>query len=205
MTLTELRDIVAANEKQRFSLVHATELPGASETLSTEPPDQSSDNVTDEASQYFIRANQGHSIRVGPDELLVAISETNLPETVVHGTTFQAWKGILKSGGLKPMGRNHVHFASGLPPNFGQSVGEGSEAKWPPVISGIRNSSSILIYIDLPKALEEGYNFWLSENGVILADGGESGLVPTTLFKQVVDCRKEVVVMRDGEIADGMS
>ncbi|KAL9581334.1 MAG: hypothetical protein Q9212_003955, partial [Teloschistes hypoglaucus] len=42
-------------------------------------------------------------------------SDENCPEEVVHGTFEDSWAKILKSGGLKKMGRQHVHFAMGVP------------------------------------------------------------------------------------------
>ncbi|RMZ79087.1 hypothetical protein DV738_g3446, partial [Chaetothyriales sp. CBS 135597] len=38
-----------------------------------------------------------------------------IPATIVHGTFYGAWDAILHSGGLKAMGRNHVHFSTGPP------------------------------------------------------------------------------------------
>jgi RNA:NAD 2'-phosphotransferase (TPT1/KptA family) len=36
----------------------------------------------------------------------------------VHGTTEKAWD-IIQKEGLKPMTRNHIHFATGLPKEDG--------------------------------------------------------------------------------------
>jgi len=86
------------------------------------------------------------------------------------------------------MTRNHVHFASGLPAGF-QALedkvdGEVSDEQRQkePVISGMRNSSSILIFIDLKKALGGGLKFWKSANGVILSDGNDQGIIPAEFF-----------------------
>ena len=49
----------------------------------------------------------------------------------------------------------------------------------------MRNSADIFIYIDLPKALDAGYKFQLSANGVILTAGNEEGLLPPQFFSQV--------------------
>jgi 2'-phosphotransferase len=82
------------------------------------------------------------------------------------------------------MGRNHVHFATGLPAGMDvatDAVGGSSE----PVISGMRNSSSVLVYVDIAKAMAMGLSFWKSENGVVLSDGGEKKLIPFECFQKV--------------------
>ncbi|ETI21791.1 hypothetical protein G647_05860 [Cladophialophora carrionii CBS 160.54] len=67
--------------------------------------------------RFFIRATQGHSMKtIEAENLLTPISledPASIPDTVVHGTFYGAWEEILKSGGLKSMRRNHVHFATG--------------------------------------------------------------------------------------------
>jgi 2'-phosphotransferase len=67
--------------------------------------------------RFFIRATQGHSMKtIEAENLLTPISlddPASIPDTVVHGTFYGAWERILKSGGLKSMMRNHVHFARG--------------------------------------------------------------------------------------------
>jgi 2'-phosphotransferase len=130
--------------------------------------------------------------------------DSDLPSTVVHGTTTKAWPNILSTGGLKKMTRNHVHFAAGLPAGFQSLEDTGdanTEVKKEPVISGMRNSSGMLIFIDLQKALEGGLKFWKSANGVILSEGNEKGIIPVEYFKRVEERRRGLgVVMLDGEL-----
>jgi RNA:NAD 2'-phosphotransferase (TPT1/KptA family) len=62
-----------------------------------------------------IRAVQGHTIKTIEDDLLlVKITDPHLYPVVVHGTDYKAWE-FIKASGLKTMGRNHVHFAIGMP------------------------------------------------------------------------------------------
>jgi 2'-phosphotransferase len=49
----------------------------------------------------------------------------------------------------------------------------------------MRNSADIFIYIDLKKALDAGYKFQLSSNGVILTAGNEKGFIPPEFFSRV--------------------
>jgi 2'-phosphotransferase len=152
---------------------------------------------------FFVRATQGHSMKaVEAENLLTLISlddPASVPGTVVHGTFYGAWERILLSGGLKSMGRNHVHFATGpslqetLPSSDLSLLAEGtqrtndtleeSKANTPKnlsalmdqnkVISGMRRDAQILVYIDVARALAEapGMKWWRSENGVVLTDG----------------------------------
>ena len=227
VTLPDLREVVAEDNKQRYSLILAT----ATASTSLQEPSISALSITeteadkpnpevgfdyDDPAQFLIRANQGHSIVLASEELLEPIKDENLPGSVVHGTTRKAWNLILQTGGLRRMRRNHIHFASGLPKGFtalegdddgeiGEEEPEGMiEKEQPPVISGMRNSSSILIYIDLPKAIASGLKFWLSENGVVLTEGDESGFLRTEYFKRVEDRKTREVLLRDGLLVDGV-
>lgn len=139
---------------------------------------------SEDPADYLIRANQGHSLKIESENILTPITEENLPSTVVHGTTHAAWPLIVASGGLKRMTRTHVHFASGLPAGFRS---EDKDAIAAPVISGMRNSSSVLVYIDIQKAMEAGVKFWKSENGVILSEGDGNGVISLQFFSKVED------------------
>jgi 2'-phosphotransferase len=178
-------------------------------------------------SQFFIRATQGHSLKtISPSSYLtpIALSDpSSIPSTVVHGTFYAAWNSILHTGGLRPMSRVHVHFATG--PNL-QSVLDSNEEKTTEnreatmgeqkaVISGMRSDAQIFIYINVRKALEMGIPFWRSENGVVLSDGvvgsetdareeekkKEVKVVPTECWDVVVEVRKGMgVIWREGEL-----
>merc|ERR1712072_1615118 len=131
-----------------------------------------------------------------------------MPQTAVHGSTHAAWPLIVSSGGLKPMTRNHVHFASGLPAGFKSVVeendnvdGDGTaQQNAAPVISGMRKSSTILIFLDLAKAMDTGMKFGISDNGVILSEGNAEGLIPLELFKRVEDRTGQGVLLEDGKV-----
>lgn len=130
---------------------------------------------------FLIRATQGHSIKtVDASSFLEPLSlsdESKLPDTVVHGTFHATWPLILSSGGLRCMGRNHVHFATGpsLESVLAVHHEDAAQTKSKPdesrVISGMRGDAQVLIYIDVRKALAAGVPFWRSENGVILSEG----------------------------------
>jgi 2'-phosphotransferase len=104
-------------------------------------------------------------------------SATDVP-MAVHGTTRKAW-GSISVQGLSRRGRNHIHLAQGVP-------GDG-------VMSGMRNSSEVLIYIDVQKALDAGFKFFLSENGVVLTEGDHHGFLSPEYFLRVEDRRSGAI------------
>ena len=112
--------------------------------------------------QKYIRANQGHSKSVGemidPTQLLKKIKEPI--NGVFHGS-YQKNLESIQLNGLNRMSRQHIHLAKSL------------EAK-----SGKRNDCNLLIYIDMKQAIEDGMQFFESENGVILTEG-INGILPT--------------------------
>ena len=88
----------------------------------------------------MIRANQGHSIKttIDQEQLLERVKDpiTN----VIHGTNIKSWETI-KHQGLSRMNRLHIHCAIGLPGDSG-------------VVSGMRATSQVHIYINMRKAME---------------------------------------------------
>ncbi|KAH8752531.1 KptA family-domain-containing protein [Diaporthe sp. PMI_573] len=183
VTVQEIVQVCADNEKQRFAMKPAAAGEGATDG-STDP------------SHWLIRANQGHSIKLESEALLrpVTLEADNVPPVVVHGTYFAFWPRIVESGGLRRMGRTHVHCSTGLPDDE-----QG-------VISGMRRDAEVLVYIDVRRSLEDGaMTWWISDNGVVLTEGvGEEGLVPAKYFKEVVGRKEDAgTLWKDGEwVAD---
>lgn len=178
-TFADIRTAVEDNAKQRFSMKPNASLPI--------PPSPKSENPSD----WVIRANQGHSIAIESSSLLtpITLESGNIPNVVVHGTYYAFYQPIVQSGGLKKGARNHIHFSTGLPEdNRG-------------VISGMRSDTEMLIYVDIKKSLEDGYiKWWLSENGVVLTEGDENGILGTKYFKKVEGRRSDCgVLWEDGE------
>lgn len=101
MTLEQIKYVVDNNDKKRFTLI-------------------------EEQGEYWIRANQGHSIKIVNQEALLERISEPLP-VAVHGTSFESWESIKREGLLR-MKRNHIHLAPGLPGHDG-------------VISGKKNSN----------------------------------------------------------------
>lgn len=164
----------------------------------------------------------------------------------MHGTYEAAWKQILKTGGLRPMSRHHVHFALGVPdgveagksgkePNDSDLVIDTdgtavevapplsapssspsstthpapvSEAPNPPssaetekIISGMRASATVLIWVDVKRSLSAGaLQWWRSANGVVLTEGDADKLVRLEWVHRVERRDGEVLWTREGEM-----
>eukprot|EP00842_Homolaphlyctis_polyrhiza_P006512 jgi/Hompol1/6862/HPOL_003698-RA len=91
---------------------------------------------------------------------------------VVHGTYRKNLESILATG-LRSMGRQHMHFAVGLAGDSG-------------VISGMRASCDVFIYIDAARAMADGIQFLRSANNVILSEGRD-GVLDPKYFARIVD------------------
>lgn len=142
-SLNDIKYIVDNNEKKRFALELRNE-------------------------EYFIRANQGHTINTVKDELLLNEIKLDYINNVVH-STFRKNYDLIKLSGLCRMSRNHIHFA-----------------KSKNVSSGIRKNAEVYIYVDVNKAIKAGIKFYESDNGVILSPGiGKDGIIPTEYFSKV--------------------
>ncbi|SJL02253.1 related to tRNA 2'-phosphotransferase 1 [Armillaria ostoyae] len=134
---------------------------------------------------WWICATQGHSISTVQLDLEPILSAANIP-MALHGTTEKAWKTIAVHG-ISRMTRTHIHLAQGFDTDGVVSGGDISEQETGKthIIPGIRDSSRILIYIDVAKALEAGIKFYLSKNGVVLTPGNESGYLEPRFFHKV--------------------
>lgn len=138
-----------------------------------------------EDGRTYIRANQGHSI-ADVDVEMERLVDCRRISMAVHGTSYLAWDKIAHLG-LSKMGRQHIHMATRLP-----STGH--------VISGIRNSAQILIYLDLEKLIAENVPIFLSENSVLLTPGISDGFIPPHYFTKVIDvATNENLLERPGQ------
>ncbi|RIA85631.1 KptA family-domain-containing protein [Glomus cerebriforme] len=139
---------------------------------------------------WWIRANQGHSIEDVNNLELEEITDPSKIPQVIHGTYLKKWASI-KSNGLSKMNRNHMHFATG---KFGD----------PKVKSGMRRNCDLFIYVNVPKAMKDIFNYFdkyqftdgikfhRSANGVILTEGIE-GKLDKKYFLKVVDKNEEII------------
>jgi 2'-phosphotransferase len=80
-----------------------------------------------------------NSFQIVQDPDLIPILHASEIPIVIHGTYFKNWAKI-KAEGLSRMNRLHIHF----------SPGEAGDLQ---VISGMRSSCQLYIYIDAERAL----------------------------------------------------
>lgn len=96
-----------------------------------------------------IRANQGHSV-----DVKIEFKEIIAPPVLFHGTVGQFIDSIKKKG-LIPGNRHHVHL---------------SKDKETAEKVGARRGTPVILKIDAMKMQDEGFKFFISENGVYLTD-----------------------------------
>lgn len=132
-------------------------------------------DIQDREGVRFICATQGHSLKTVTDDNLVLLETAeDFPTQLIHGTNAKALKLILESGGLSKMNRNHIHLTSLL---------KSSEA----AVSGLRNFSTILIYLDINKIQESDIKFYKSLNDVYLTPGNAEGMLPKEYFLKIIN------------------
>lgn len=122
LTRTLVDEIVTTNDKQRFAI--------------------SDDGL-------FIRANQGHSIKID-----LQLETRKPPETLYHGTATRFAASILKDG-LIPKSRQHVHLSRDIATAI--KVGQ-------------RHGKPIVFEVATGKMHNDGHLFYLSENNVWLTE-----------------------------------
>ena len=105
----------------------------------------------------MIRASQGHSIPVD-----LNYQALDPPEILYHGTV-DRFLGAIGKQGLKRMKRHHVHLSADF--ETANNVGG-------------RRGKAVVLEIEAKTMSQEGYNFYVSDNGVWLTDH-----VPTTYLK----------------------
>ncbi|CAE7474630.1 unnamed protein product [Symbiodinium sp. CCMP2456] len=121
--------------------------------------------------ELLIRANQGHTMKVVEDDLLLEpITDPSTVQDCVHGTYLVHWPFIKKQG-LSKVARNHIHLAPGLP----------EDGK----IRGMRSTAELFLYVDVPAAMLDGMIFYRSKNEVILTQGLD-GWLPVKYFIKAV-------------------
>lgn len=96
-----------------------------------------------------IRANQGHSISIE-----LGLKPTEPPTHLYHGTATRFLDIILEQG-LKKMNRQHVHLSADI--ETATKVGS-------------RHGKVVILLLDIQAMRADGFDFFVSENGVWLTD-----------------------------------
>ena len=107
----------------------------------------------------LIRANQGHSVDVD-----VELEEREPPSVLYHGTS-QKYTDSIEAMGLVPRSRLYVHLSSDA--DTAREVGS-------------RHGTPVVYTVDAAAMNDEGYRFFISENGVWLTEH-----VPTKFLTRI--------------------
>ena len=118
--------------------------------------------------KIFIRANQGHSSGNLNDNNMLTLINKQIQGC--YHATYSINLNSIKKNGISKMKRKHIHIA------------ESDEAK-----SGKRSSCDVKILINMELAIYDGIKFYRSENGVILTEGDENGLLLPKYFLDIVN------------------
>ncbi|MGO7584479.1 RNA 2'-phosphotransferase [Rhizobium ruizarguesonis] len=97
-----------------------------------------------------IRANQGHSVDID-----LALNQVEPPAVLFHGTSLTNWHSIEREG-LKKIQRHHVHLSADV-----------ETAK---IVAARRKGEHIILRVDAARMFSEGHSFFVSDNGVWLAE-----------------------------------
>ena len=119
-----------------------------------------------------VRARKPAGGDSGRDEEITLKKAAEYP-VCIHGTFWKAWEDM-KQKGISRMGRNHIHFCSGLP-----SGKDGT-------VTGIRPNCEVLVYLDLKRAIGDKIKFFRDDRGVLWSDGNREGFIPPKYFTHAV-------------------
>lgn len=134
-------------------LMHMKHKPTEQELRAVVSSDSKNRYTLDDSTQPpRIRANQGHTVSVQELELQPITDAGQVP-FAVHVTGKQGWEAIQQTGELRRMSRTHIHFAS------------------KPCHMRTNTWATVMLKLDLERALNEGIKVWRSSNGVVLAEG----------------------------------
>ncbi|WP_148715535.1 RNA 2'-phosphotransferase [Chitinolyticbacter meiyuanensis] len=96
-----------------------------------------------------IRANQGHSVQID-----LALAPTSPPEVLYHGTATR-FVDAIRTEGLTPRSRQHVHLSTTV--ETAMSV-------------GARHGKPVILSIQAGEMARQGFLFYCAENGVWLTE-----------------------------------
>ena len=103
---------------------------------------------------------------------------------------------VAEKEGLSKMKRNHIHLAQVVSTTnaiSGTYIASLGLSPGTHVTAGLRKSAHILIYIDIPKALSAGLQFFLSDNGVVLTEGDGKGYLKPEFYLRVENIKREAI------------
>lgn len=147
LTFDLFNSIVKSDQKNRFKLIQIN-------------------------NDWYIRANQGHTMGLKPELLLTKITNHLEIPYCIHGT-YKNKLLLIKENGLSKMNRDQIHMTTN---RFDPRLKH---------VPGIRHSINTIIRINVELAMNDGIEFYVSDNGVILSPGNENGFIPSKYFMEI--------------------
>jgi putative RNA 2'-phosphotransferase len=144
-------DLLAASERAGFAIAYDELI----ECVETNDKKRFSFDDTGD----LIRANQGHSVEVD-----LQLEEKEPPDFLFHGTVERFLASIMAEG-LKKGKRHHVHLSSDT--ETARKV-------------GARRGKAVILQVDAGKMRGLGFKFFMSVNGVWLADSVPAAFLART-------------------------
>lgn len=106
-----------------------------------------------------IKANQGHSVK----GILFDFKEATPPEILYHGTALRFMQEIKAVGNILKMNRHAVHLSDNA--ETAEQVGKRHVNK-----ELFVGDKLVVLEVDTVKMLQDGYKFFISDNGVWLTE-----------------------------------
>jgi len=130
--------------------------------------------LKEENKMWYIRANQGHSNEVGSkviqDELLIQLHEPL--GLIIHNTTYEKYNEINQNGFKKT--RMHIQFSM---------ITKESLEQYDTI-----SKRPIRIFLDMKQAMDDGIEFYVSQNQLILSPGiGDEGQIDRKYINKVIN------------------
>jgi 2'-phosphotransferase len=113
-----------------------------------------------ENSEYFVRANQGHTSG-NIDEYQIFEEILKPLDFCIHGTEKKFIDSIVTNG-LSKMGRTHIHCINANP---------NDKLALKAVLSGFKKQSNCVLIIDMAATMSNGMKWYKSKNNVLLTQG----------------------------------
>ncbi|MCJ1475036.1 hypothetical protein MMC13_003696 [Lambiella insularis] len=205
LTFPELQSLVASNDKQRFQLIPSVDPPSkspdpshflirasqghslaiASEALLTPILPSDADFPLEVVHGTIPRAwklilKSGGLSRMGRRHIHFATGVPGAEGGKAEARVAESGEG---ANTVQGEGGEELQAANGKPSVLALEDGKGKGDK---VISGMRKSASVLVWVDVKRSVEEGgLKWWRSSNGVILTEGDERGMVRLEFVSRV--------------------
>lgn len=215
MTFDKLRQIVAENDKQRYTLVLAASTPepiptsGDGEIVAgtakltvkeeaTAAPGEASTKTIVEGSSTPTAANE--PVSNDPADYLIRANQGH--SIVLSSESLQLTSILPDELPVAVHGTFYPAYEAILESGYLSRMSRNHihlQAAETTVISGMRADAEVLVFVDVARAVEEGgLKFWRSANEVVLTEGDGEGRLDLEYVQRIVDRRNGLGVLWQG-------